>query len=125
MSNVTIGQIGLAVTFIVGLITGIKFLYANLRTGMSSLLKDEFKQLDERFRQLDERMKKLEDRIDNVDMESCKNFLVSKITHIERNEPLGDVEQERFWEQYDYYIKHNGNSYIRHKVEQLKEDGKI
>lgn len=125
METITIGQTALAITFVVGLITGISFLHKKLKEGMVVLLKDEFKALDAKFTEIDKQLKKLETRIDGVDMESCKNFLVSKITHIEKGDPLGDVEQERFWEQYDYYTKHQGNSYIRHKVEQLKEDGKI
>ena len=118
MEQITIGQVALGITFIVGLITGITYLIKSLRQGMTALFKDEFKGITDRI-------DKLEQSIIGVDKEATKNYLVTQISQIERGIPMGDIESERFWEQYERYVKAGGNSYIKRKVEQLKEDGKL
>lgn len=136
MEGITLGQVAIWVAFAVALITGIKYLISNMKSGVTALFRDEFKSLDEKFKSLGERMEKLEnkiadvdtrmgDKLDRANIESCKNFIVGRIAIIDRGESLGEVEAERFWEEYDYYIKHNGNSYIKNKVEQLQKEGKL
>lgn len=70
-------------------------------------------------------IKDLADKVGTSDMESCKNFLVRCLADVERGEAMSETEKERFWEQYDHYIKNDGNSYIREKVEKLRKEGKI
>jgi hypothetical protein len=118
MEQITIGQVALGITFIVGLITGITYLIKSLRQGMTALFKDEFKGITDRI-------DKLEQSIIGVDKEATKNYLVTQISQIERGIPMGDIETERFWEQFERYTKSGGNSYIKRKVEQLKEEGKL
>ena len=125
MEQITLGQVALGITFLVGLITGITFLHKQMRTGMKTLLKDEFERLDGKFKDLNAKIAEIDQRLDKVDQESCKNFLVGRLAEIEKGSPLGDVETERFWEQYQHYVESGGNSYIKRKVEQLKEDGKL
>lgn len=118
MEQITIGQVALGITFIVGLITGITYLIKSLRQGMTALFKDEFKGITDRI-------DKLEQSIIGVDKEATKNYLVTQISQIDRGIPMGDIETERFWEQFERYTKSGGNSYIKRKVEQLKEEGKL
>lgn len=118
MEQITIGQVALGITFIVGLITGITYLIKSLRQGMTALFKDEFKGITDRI-------DKLEQSIIGVDKEATKNYLVTQISQIERGIPMGGIETERFWEQFERYCKAGGNSYIKRKVEQLKEEGKL
>lgn len=118
MEQITLGQVGLAVTFIVGLIGGIGYLKTNIRQWISDSLKDEFKSIDDK-------MVKLQDRIDAVDMQACKNFLVARLADVEKGNTLDEIERERFWEQYEHYSEIGGNSYIHIKVEQLKADGRL
>ena len=118
MENITLGEIGVAIAFLAALITGLGVLIKRLKGWIKDVLKE---QLDE-IRAENEELKK---HIDNVDLNTCKNFLVARISEIERGDGLGEVESERFWEQYQHYLEKGGNSYIRHKVEQLKEDGKL
>ena len=136
MEGITLGQVAIGIAFIVALITGVKYLTTSFKSGVTALFRDEFKSLDEKFKALGERMEKLENKITDVDtrmgekldranIESCKNFIVGRIAIIDRGESLGEVEAERFWEEYDFYIKHNGNSYIKNKVEQLQKEGKL
>ena len=136
MEGITLGQVALFVAFLVALITGIKYLITNMKSGVTALFRDEFKSLDEKFKSLGERMEKLEkkigdvetrmgEKIDRANIESCKNFIVGRISKVENGEALSEIEAERFWEEYDFYIKHNGNSYIKNKVEQLQKEGKL
>lgn len=118
MEQVTIGQVGLALTFIVGLLGSIKYLKGNLKEWVVAALKD---QLDD----LGGKVDRMESRIAEVDIEGCKNFLVARIAEVERGTPLSEFEKMRFMEQYDHYQKAGGNSYIKDKVERLKADGKI
>lgn len=136
MEGITLGEVAVTLAFIVALLTGGKYLISSVKSGVSKLLRDEFKALDDKLKQLNDRIgeldkkidgvdNKLDEKINNVDMESCKNFLVLRISSIERGDAMSEVELERFWEQYDYYRSHDGNSYIKHKVEQLERNGKL
>ena len=58
-------------------------------------------------------------------MQACKNYLVSFLSDVEKDELTDEIERERFWEQYQHYTEHGGNSYIKRKVEKLKSEGKL
>ena len=64
-------------------------------------------------------------RIDNVQLLSDKNFLVSFLAKVENNLIVDEVEKERFYEVYKDYRELGGNSYIAHKVEKLQKEGKL
>ena len=66
----------------------------------------------------------LEKEINKVQLDNCKNYLVQLISASERRE-LSLAEKERFYENYDNYIRLGGNSYIHSEVERLKKEGKI
>lgn len=136
MEGITLGEVAVTLAFIVALLTGGKYLISSIKSGVSKLLKDEFESLNNKLKSINERIDgldkkidavdtKLDEKINNVDMESCKNFLVVRMSAIERGDKMSEVELERFWEQYDYYCNHGGNSYIKHKVVQLERDGKL
>lgn len=118
MDNITLGEIGIAITFLVGIISGISYLHKHLREWIAQSLKD---QLDS----IKDEVKGLHDRIDGVDMQACKNYLVSFLSDVEKDELTDEIERERFWEQYQHYTEHGGNSYIKRKVEKLKSEGKL
>ena len=118
MEAITLGQVALAVTFLVGLISGISYLRIHLKDWVGQSVKDQFVQMDEKIDDINR-------RLNDVDMENCKNFLVSVITEVEKGGWLHEVERERFWEEYEHYMKLGGNSYIKRKVEQLDEAGKL
>lgn len=118
MSQITLEQVALAVTFLVGLITGIGQLNKHLKAWIAQSLKN---QLDN----ITVEIKTLHDRIDEVDMETCKNYLVTFLSDVEKGHLIDEIERERFWEQYQHYVKHGGNSYVKHKVEKLQSEGKL
>lgn len=63
--------------------------------------------------------------VDDMKMQQCKNFIVACIADIEHGQPLTEIQMQRFCEQYDYYVKHDGNGYIKGKVKHLQENGKL
>lgn len=81
--------------------------------------------VDENFKQLAETIDGINHRLDTVSMETCKNFLVRCLADIDRGDELTETESQRFKEQYDFYIKHDGNTYIKDKYEKSKAEGKL
>ena len=118
MESVTLGQIGLAVTFVVGLISGIAYLKNHFESWVSGSLKDDLSEIKSDINSLRK-------HIDEVDLENCKNFLVRVLADIERCTPKDDVEMMRFWEEFQHYTEKGGNSYIKEKVEALRKAGKL
>lgn len=116
--QLTLRQIALGITFIVGLISGIAFLMKHIRGYITNTLKPQLGEINASI-------KHLEKRLDSVDLESCKNYLVSVIADIDRHGQIDEIQKQRFYEQYEHYLKCGGNSYIRHKVEQLQSQKKI
>lgn len=118
MEQITLGQIGLAVTFLVGLISGFGYLHSHIKKWITNTFKEEFTPINKK-------VDALQEQINTVDIEGCKNYLVSFLSNVERGMKPDDIEIERFWEEYEHYKKKGGNSYIERKVEQLKADGKL
>lgn len=118
MENITLGQIGLAIAFLVALLTGAGALLKQIKKWITGAFREDFDKLNKK-------MDGLQTRIDDVDMASCKNYLVAFLSDVDRDQPIDEIERERFWEQYQHYEKIGGNSYIHRKVEQLKSEGKL
>ena len=118
MEGLTLQQIGIAMAFLVGLITSISYLISKLKTWITSTLKTEFDGIKRE-------LKSVNDKVDSVDAESCKNYLVTFLSGVEKGNSVDEIERERFYEEYQHYIKVGGNSYIKRKVEQLETAGKL
>lgn len=63
--------------------------------------------------------------IEPLAMDNAKNYIVPFLARVERGEPVDSIEVERFHEEYKYYRDHDGNSYIKSRVEKLEKDGKL
>ncbi len=119
MQNITLGQIGTAVAFVVALLTGIGWIVKALKGWISDVLKEQIDSLRKDIKGLGE-------RLDDVDKEATKSYLVTFLSKAETGSPIDDIEMERFCEEYEHYKKDlHGNSYITHKVEKLKGEKKI
>ena len=118
MQSITLGQISVAIAFLVGLISGVIYLNTVLKNALKKLFSAEFEKIDDK---LDD----LQSKIEDVDLESCKNYLVSILADIERGNSPDEIEMERFWERYEHYTDQGGNTYIKHKVEKLKAEGRL
>ena len=106
MENITLGQIAIGVSFLVGLISGVGYLSSISRKWLKDAMKE---QLDV-----------IANRLDQVDMESTKNYLVTYLSDIEKGKAIDEIEKERFYEQYQHYQSLGGNSYIKNKVDQMR-----
>ena len=107
MENITLGQIGAFLTFLVGFIGAIKYLSNVIKT------------------QLDKALKPINESIKELDISSCKNFLVRFLADVEQGNELDEVEKERVYEIYDHYTNDlKQNSYIHKRWEELMEGKK-
>jgi hypothetical protein len=118
MENLTFGDVSSALTLLVAFIGSVAFLHKKLKLWLTQAL-------DDQFQAIDKEMQALQERMDRVDLEGCKNFLVKVISDIDNGDIIGETEQERFWEQYEYYKSLGGNTYISKKIEKLEHEGKL
>lgn len=118
MEQITLGEISVAVGFLVTLISGLSILISRLKKWIAEANKE---QMDSITASMDD----LQKRIAEVDMNSCKNYLVSFLSSVEKGEQIDEIERERFYEQYGHYAKIGGNSYLKRKVEDLMIEKKI
>ena len=118
MENITIGYIIGGVVLLAGFIKGVRELKKSVKEWITKLLEDSFQSLSKQ-------LSTLQERVDDIDVSTCKNFLVARLAEIERGHELDEIETERFWEQYEHYLAIGGNTYIKRKVEQFKAEGKI
>lgn len=113
MEEITLGQIGIAVAFLAALIAGVNTLKKSIKDWLNAALKEQFDAMNKRF-------DTIEKRLDNVDIENCKNYLVTFLAEVQRGEMKDETEMQRFWEEFEHYKNLGGNSYIKNKVEELK-----
>ncbi len=124
MENITVGQIAVTIAFIVALLSGIAALKKSIKSGIEAALKDKFDSIEksqkEKFESLEKSQAEILKRLDSVDLENCKNYLVTFLSEAARGEQKDETEIQRFWEEYEHYVSKGGNSYIKHKVDELK-----
>jgi hypothetical protein len=129
INDVTIGNFAARLGTIVAIIGGFAFLYAKLKEVIEDVIKKMLEPITESISTLTGRIDTIESSIETglevAAMESCKNYLVACLGELEKGDELSEAEKERFGEQYDYYLKHGGNSYIRGKAETYKAQGKL
>lgn len=116
--QITLGQILISATFIVGFITTI----SKFKTIVNDWFRDKLSpKVDPLYTKIDE----ISNKVDSLEMDSYKRYLVLTMTNIERGEKLDEVEQALFDEMYKKYTEHGGNSYIQRKHKKLEEAGKL
>ena len=123
MEQITIGQIAVAVAFIAALITGGVKIKDAVKKWLTTVLKENF---DQQKKETDEIKKTVEDikaQLATVDLENCKNYLVTFLAECERGELKDEIEIQRFYEEYSHYIDKGGNSYVKEKFAKLKQKG--
>lgn len=123
MEQITIGQIAIAVAFIAALITGGVKIKDSVKKWLTGVLSEKF---DEQKRATDEIKKSVNDlkgQLDKVDLENCKNYLVTFLAEVERGEKKDEIEIQRFYEEYEHYTAKGGNSYVKEKYAKLKQKG--
>lgn len=129
MENINLGQISVALLFIYALIDVIDKLYTKFKKPVQSALneeiKEELKPIIDNQNKTNEKLDVLNKKINEVDINRCKDFLVSFFSKVEKGEEIDEVELEHFYCVYEVYINKGGNSYIHSKYEKLKKEGKL
>lgn len=119
MDNITLADIRTWIGFLAALIGSCTGIYVWIK----KLLKALF---DAQTKDIHEQLAKNREMVIRVDLENCKNFLVSFLARCDKQGcVIDEIEKARFWEQYEHYLELGGNSYIRNRVEQLRKDGKL
>lgn len=125
IEGITVGEILVCVSIIAGVAAGVakvKSAFDGLKSTINGWV---IKELKPEFESINQRLNAIELRNERQDMENVKNYLVLFLADIERNEKPDEVELLRFEEQFEYYTKKGGNSYIHRKYEKLKNEGKL
>lgn len=119
VQDLTLGEISVAILFIVGLIGGVNYLKNAIKESIKKFLDDQFKGINGK-------LDTMQSSIRTLDVQVTKNFLVRYLSDVEREDVIYDAEKQRFWEEYDHYIKDLGeNSFIKEWVHNLQKDGKL
>ena len=116
MEDVTLKWIADNIEFLLVFCAGIYAVYRGISRGIRRMLEEEFKALNKRIDDIEGRTKIL-------DMETTKNFLVRYLADIEKGAIMAEIESQRFWEQYEHYLRMEGNSYIKEWVAKLQKKG--
>ena len=116
METITLGQIASAIALLAGLITGGGIIIRQVKKALDNAL-------TEKFNAVDVRLDDLSDSLSELQKEACMNYLVTFLNDVSNGQKMDEVAYKRFWEQYDFYTMHGGNSYIREKVNKLKDRG--
>lgn len=118
MEQITLGQIAVAIGFIVALISGCKYILSD----MKKILDKAFEPTNKKIDTLETNLKK---EISKSDLNATKNYLVACLNDIEHGQKLEGVAKERFFEQLQHYQTLGGNGYIENEVDRLKKEGKV
>ena len=134
MSELTLGFISDEIAFILVFCGGLYAVYRGIKSAVKKLFKEEFEGFNKRIEGLETKISDLEtqvqesdaelgEKIDKLNMHNCKNFLVRFLSDVERGAVISEVERERFAEEWDFYTKHGGNSYLKNWYDKLQKKG--
>lgn len=118
MEQITLGDFATWMAFLAGLGGSIATIVHFVKKALASLFREQMTEINKRMDQQEASIKK-------IDLENCKNFLVSYLAKAEIDAAYDEIETQRFWEEYQHYIEAGGNSYIKQKVEKMKTAGKL
>ena len=117
MEELTLGNIGADIAFIVALIGGIIYLKNQIQHWIETALNPKFNEVNSRLDKIDGTV---DDRLRDADL----NFLVASITDFE-NGHIDESQRVQFWKVYDRYTDNGSSSYIENRVSELKREGKL
>lgn len=112
----TLGAVAVGLAFITTLVATVKKIIKDMTDAISGVVKQEIKPLEAKI-------DVLTSKLDEVDINSSKNFLVARFGEIERGEVLDEITRQRVYEEYEHYIELGGNSYIHSRFDELKRKG--
>lgn len=119
MENITLGQISVALLFIIGLIGSM----CTLANYLKKVLEKTFRPTNDK---IDKMEKTLSSKIDKVDKNATMNYIVRCFNDVDRGISLDSASKMRLKDQYEHYVRDlNGNTYIHDEYERLKKEGKL
>jgi len=120
--NITVGQIfNFIISFGAFLSAGGVICKVAFKSGQKVL----DKKLEPFNKRIDDVVANNNKRFSAMQLQIDKNYLVRFLADLEQGNTVDETELEHFWFTYDDYHKNNGNSYIDHKVDKLKKEGKL
>lgn len=120
--DITVGQIYTFILNFASVLTAGGVIVAfTLKTG-KKILNKSLEPFDKR---IDDVVANNNKRFSAMQLQIDKNYLVRFLADLEQGNAVDETELEHFWFTYDDYHKNNGNSYIDHKVDKLKKEGKL
>lgn len=120
MEQITVGEIAVALAFLAAIIaSGVKIKDA-VKKWLTATLKESFDAQKKETDEIKKTVEEIKSQLNTVDLENCKNYLVTFLAEVERGEVKDAIELQRFWEEYEHYSVKGGNSYIKEKVQKLK-----
>ena len=126
MGNITVEQVAnFIITFGAVLTAGGVICKVAISNGKKILDKSLDKSLEPFDRRITELSDLHEKQYQALSLQTDKNYLVRFLADVEKGETVDETELEHFYFTYDDYHRHNGNSYIDHKVDKLKKEGKL
>ena len=122
MENITLGQLfNFILTFGAVLSAGTVIYKVAFKSG-EKILDNKLAPFNKR---IDEVVANNNKKFKELQLQTDKNYLVRFLADVDEGTPVDTTEMEHFWFTYDNYKKNGGNSYIDHKVEKLKKEGKL
>lgn len=118
MGQITLEQVGTALAWFVGVGGSLGAIIVFIRKMLKAFFKEQLETMNHRF-------DRVEARLDEVDRESTKNFIVSILAQLDSGLEIDEVQRQRFYEQFEHYLKAGGNGYIQARVNELKAAGKL
>lgn len=122
MESITMGDLLQTGVFLLTFITTGIGLVKYAEKGVDKVLSKRLEPFDKKIDEVDKSNK---ERFLALQLQTDKNYLVRFLADIEADTKVDETEMEHFWYTYDNYHKLGGNSYIDHKVEKLKKEGKL
>lgn len=116
MENITLGEIGEIIAFLVAFIGGIGILLMYIKKALKSLFKEELEPIKEQIAKNNE-------LISDVDLNSTKNYLSKCFNDLRKGQEISEANVTRIYEQMEHYEKLGGNSYIHKEFDDLKKEG--
>ena len=106
VENITLGQVALALAFLVGFISSIKYLKNDINKTIAKILSP------------------INEKVGQLELNTLKTDLTNFMSLAENNN-ITYEQKANAYELYDRYCKLGGNSYIHNKWEKLVKEGKI
>ena len=116
--TITIAVISALVGGLVGFLSNLKKLADMIANSIGKVTQKQIEPLEAKI-------DILANKIDEVDLNSVKDFLVGKFAEIERGEELDGVTRQRVYEEMERYTTKGGNSYIKARFDELKKQGRL